>query len=464
MHVTFVMPHVGRKDPSNLKGYVRTWQMEPLPLATVAGATPDGVEVALQDERIEFLNFDLPTDLVAINAETYTAKRAYEIAAEYRARGVPTILGGYHATLVPEETLRYADSVLVGYAEPIWEQVIRDAEHGRLQRSYAAPPGPMRFGQPRRSLIAGRPYLPVTLVETGRGCPLHCTFCSIMSVTNSHYHPRPIDEIVADVAATGRKRIFFVDDNIVGDPEWTKDLCRAITPLKLTWFSQGTVTMGQDSELLDLMASSGCLGVLIGFESFKPETLQFMKKRTNLTHLDTVRDSIRAIHERGICIYGAFIYGYDTDGLEDYARVAEQAIDLDLFMVAFNPLIPFPGTPLYRSLVQEGRVQKQWWLDPAFRYGDIPFRPTRTTAEEIHQACIDARHRFYSVRSIARRMRNLRGNCNSPLKVLAYLGINLQLRKEITDKDGIPLGNESVPPPEVYRGIDLPLSPREGLG
>lgn len=459
MHVTFVMPHVGRKDPSNLKEYVRTWQMEPLPLATVAGATPDGVEVILQDERIEHLNFDLPTNLVAINVEAYTAKRAYEIAAQYRLRGIPTILGGYHATLVPDEGLRFADSVLIGYAEPIWEQVVRDAEHGQLQRSYTAPPGPMRFGQPRRSLVAGRPYLPVTCVETGRGCSLHCTFCSIMSATGSRYYPRPIDAIVADIVASGQKRIFFIDDNIVGSPKWTKELCRAITPLGLTWFSQGTVTMGDDPELLELMAASGCLGVLIGFESFKPETLQFMKKRTNLTRLDHVRQSIRAIHEHGMCIYGTFIYGYDPDDLADYRRVAEEAIDLDLFMVAFNPLIPFPGTPLYQTLVQEGRVQERWWLDPAFRYGDIPFRPAKTTAEEVHRVCIEARHRFYSIGSIARRMRNLHGNCNSPLKILAYLGINLQLRQEITDKDGIPLGNHPLQPVEVFHELNLPIPP-----
>ena len=198
MKLTLVTPHIGRKHADE---YVHTWQMEPLPMATLAGITPPDVEVAYFDERIEPIDFDDPTDLVGIAVETYTAKRAYEIAAEYHRRGVKTILGGYHVMLVPDEAARYADSILVGYAEPLWERVLRDC---RARRARA----PLRPGSERavlasacrrRDLFAGKPYFKLSCVETGRGCPLHCNFCSIAAVTGSTFLPRPIESIVAEI-------------------------------------------------------------------------------------------------------------------------------------------------------------------------------------------------------------------------------------------------------------------------
>lgn len=465
MHVTFVTPHVGRKDPNDVARYVRTWQMEPLPMAVLAGLTPDGVGRTLLDERVERIDLDAPTDLAAIAIETYTAKRGYEIAAEYRRRGVPVILGGYHAMLMPDEASRYADSVMVSHAEHVWLDVLRDAEHGRLQRRYdGSGRGPMRFGRPDRSIYAGRNYLPVSCVETGRGCPLHCSFCSIMASTRSHYSPRPIAEVIADVETTGRREVFFIDDNVLGDPRWAREFFRALAPLKIRWFSQSTLRLAADPETLDLMAASGCLGVLIGFESFKADTLRAMRKDVNVRLLDDVRTSVRAIHARGIAIYGAFIFGYDTDTLADYRAIADAALELDLFMAAFNPLIPFPGTPLYEQLRSEGRVREQWWLDPSFRFGEVPYLPKHSTADEVSAACIAARRRFYGVPSILKRCRNVRGNIGDPRKLLGYLGINLQLGRETVEREGLPLGNAPVRPEEAFHDPDLLVPARHGGG
>ncbi len=459
MHVTFITPHVGRKDPTNVSRYVRTWQMEPLPMAILAGLTPSDIGRRFFDERLELIDFDQPTDLVAITVEIYTAKRAYEIAAAYRRRGVPTVLGGYHVMLMPDEASRYADAIVTTHAESVWEQVLRDAEHGRLQRRYASlPTAPMQFAQPDRSIYAGRNYVKLSSVETGRGCPLHCTFCAIMSATGSHYTPRPIDEIVQDIASSGRRDFCFVDDNIIGNPRWARDLFRALIPLKIQWFSQGSLRMASDPELLDLMAASGCLGVLIGFESFKEATLAEMRKGLNIAHLDKVFEQVRSIHQRGIAIYASFIFGCDADDTSDYQAVSKIAIDLGFFMAAFNPLIPFPGTPLYDDLRRQGRVEEQWWLSPQFRYGDIPFRPNRTTTDEIYRACLDARQNFYSLQGIGRRLRNVRGNLTNLQKMAAFFYINSQLRREITDKDGLPLGNEPYRPREAFDEIDLSVS------
>src|SRR5260370_25476800 len=175
MKITFITPHVGRKSS---KEYVRTWQMEPLNIATLAGLTPPDVELAYFDERVEPINFDAPTDLAAITVETYTAKRAYEIAAEYHKRGVKTLLGGYHVALIPDEAQGYADRIVVGYAEPLWEQVIRDAERGTLRHRYTQNKAqPYAYGMPRRDIFQGKPYFKLSCLETGRGCPLHCSFC-----------------------------------------------------------------------------------------------------------------------------------------------------------------------------------------------------------------------------------------------------------------------------------------------
>jgi len=460
--VTFVTPHVGRKDPSNLKEYVRTWQMGNLPVATLCGLTPKDVEIGFYDERLEFINFDDPTDLVAITIETYNAKRAYEVAAEYRKRGVPIIMGGYHATLVPEEVSQYADSILVGFAEGVWDEVIRDAQKGQLKPRYQRPEYmPIRFGMPDRTIFGGRDYMDLSLVETGRGCPQHCNFCTITTATGARYYPRPIDEIVADIAqikaAKLPKNIFFVDDNIVGNIKYAKDLFRALAPLKIRWFSQGTMNMARDEELLQLMADSGCVGLLVGFESLNKQTLIEMDKKINVPFIDDIRASVDKLHQHGICIYGTFIFGY-SETVEDFQRTARAAMHMRLFMAAFNPLTPFPGTRLYHQLIAEGRLKDpQWYLDPEYRFGRIPFEPKFMTERQLREATLDARRQFYSWKGIAKRATNVKGNLTNLVKAGGYLYINWELQREINDKDGLPLGNlpeRPVPPkPEVRERV-----------
>lgn len=446
MRILFVTPHVGRKDSA----YVRTWQMEPLPIATLAALTSKQHEIVYVDER---LGESLPEerfDVVAIAVETYTAKRAYEIAAIYEAMGIPVVLGGYHVTLVPEEASQYAHTIVVGFAEDTWPRVLEDLAARQLRRYYRGAKS-ARYVLPDRSIFRERKYFELSCVETGRGCPLTCSFCSITAATNATYSGRPIDGIVDELRHAKLKNVFFVEDNFVGNIPHAKALMRAIAPLGIRWVGQGTLAMTKDDEMLALMAESGCQGVLIGFESFREDTLLLMDKKINVRYSDYEK-MVGKLHRAGIGIYGTFIFGSDTEDEGDVLTTVRRAKEMGIFMAAFNHLVPFPGTEFYRQLLREGRMKDpEWWLSPDFRFGEISFTPKNFTEEALHRLCIEARREFYSVPSIVSRFAgNLKGNATSLRKAAAYAGINYLLRREIDQKDGLPLGNEPTRPKRRY--------------
>ena len=220
-------------EPAMIKtksfGEKPSWELQPLTLATLAGLTPPDVEVQALDDRLETINYDEPRDLVGISVKTYTARRAYEIAGEFRRRGVPVILGGHHPTLLPEEASQHADAILSGEAEGIWEGVVADAAAHRLQKVYRQPDTlPLCNVKTERSIFAGKKYLPVAMIETTRGCPFACNFCSVTTFFGRSFRHRPPEEVVAEVLKLNQRLNFFVDDNIIADRAAAKDLFRAL--------------------------------------------------------------------------------------------------------------------------------------------------------------------------------------------------------------------------------------------
>jgi len=430
--------------------------MEPLVIATLAGITPTDIELKFFDERIEEIDFEDATDLAAITLETYNAKRAYEISAEYHRRDIPVVLGGYHPSLLPEEAIQYADSIVAGPAEDIWEDVLRDAEKKQLKRIYQRPQNlPMRFSKPKRSLFAGKPYFGVGCVETSRGCPLSCTYCSITTVNGGNFFRKPVPQLINEIQEMNRKYVFFVDDNVIGNIRSAKEMLKAIIPLKIRWFSQGTINMTWDDEFIDLMKESGCVGMLIGFESLKKETLLLMDKKVNVKNGDYEK-AIKKLHNRGIGIYGAFILGYDSDELFDYEKTVNMAIRNKLYMAAFNHLVPFPGTRLYGQLAKENRMHyEKWWLDPDFRFGEIPFQPQKTSATELKELCLNTRKKFYSIPSIIKRFWNPRVTLANPRVGYTYFLINFILRNEVLKRQGFPLGNIPLKPEPFFSSSDI---------
>ncbi|MBP9107489.1 MAG: radical SAM protein, partial [Gemmatimonadaceae bacterium] len=318
MRITIIHPCVGRIPGQK---YIRTWQMEPLPAATLAGLTPRDVEVRFYDDRMEVIPFDEATDLVAISVETYTARRAYQIASEYRRRKVPVVMGGFHASLCPDEVARYAESVVVGEAEQLWPTVVDDARHGRLQKFYRASGRSSLVGmRPDRSIFRGKRYLPIGLVEAGRGCHFSCEFCAVQTVFDATQTRRPIDQILDEIRALKdeKKLFFFVDDNITSNLRQAKEFFRALIPLGVRWVSQASINAAHDEEFLELLVRSGCQGVLIGFESLNPANLESMNKRFNQAK-GGFEQALANLRRHKIRVYGTFIFGYDGDTPESFA-------------------------------------------------------------------------------------------------------------------------------------------------
>ncbi len=442
MRLTLIHPCIGRKPGQK---YIRTWQMEALPAATLAGLTPKDVEVRFYDDRMEPIPFDEATDLVAISVETYTAKRAYQIATEYRKRRVPVVMGGFHASLCPDEVAQYAEAVVCGEAEILWPRVIDDARHGRLEKFYRQTSRPSLAGvKPDRSIFRGKRYLPIGLIEAGRGCHFKCDFCAVQTVFNASQSRRPIDAIIEEIARlkNQRKLFFFVDDNITSNMEQAKQFFRALIPLQVRWVSQSSINAAHDEEFLDLLKRSGCQGVLIGFESLNPANLKDMNKVFN-TQRGGFEKALANLRRQHIRVYGTFIFGYDRDTPESFSETVAFARDHALYIAAFNHLTPFPGTPLYARLQREGRLlYEKWWLDDRYSYNRIPFQPRGMSPEALQSNCLAARRKFYSWPSIFQRGWD-RVNRENWFMWRNFYVINALHRNDVSLRDHYPLGDES---------------------
>lgn len=391
----------------------------PLSLPLLAGLTPRDVDVRLIDENIEITDTNTPADWVAITSMTASAPRAYEIADAFRHRGIPVVMGGIHSTVMPDEASAHADAVVVGEAEPVWHEIIQDLAGNRLKPRYE------NFGLasmegmplPRRDLLRGERYINVNVVQTARGCPNGCSFCSVSMVFGKRYRFRPIPEVIEEVRSL-RGWVGFVDDNIMGHARRAKELFEALIPLKIRWVGQGDLSMARDPELMALAARSGCQAVYIGLESLSPENLQATSKRPNIG-LD-MSEAIRKIHRAGIEIIGSFILGLDGDRKDVFKKTAEFAKAHKLVAAQFSVLTPFPGTVVRQELEQEGRIMDHDWSH--YTMSNVVFTPRNMTAQELLKGQKATYRDFYSIRSILKRTFTLRG------KFVLRLLVNLSYR------------------------------------
>jgi len=391
----------------------RVWK--PLGLLAVAGLTPPEWEISIIDENLNVPDYEaMPRpDLVGITAFTSQANRAYELAGEFRRRGVPVVMGGIHASMCLDEARRHADSVVTGEAESVWAQVLEDARQGRLQPVYAGQHVSMADIPPARHDLLTGGY-GFGSIQTTRGCPLDCSFCSVSAFNGYRYRQRPIAKVVEEFRTIREKLVLIVDDNLIGTSAKhlarAKDLFRAMIRAKLRkkWICQTTINMADDKELLTLAAKAGCKGVFIGFESPTAEGLAEVGKKFNLLKRRDFRASVRRIQRHGLVVAGSFIMGLDTDhrGIGDRLAEAADHYGVDILNALF--LTPLPGTRLWDQMEAHGRIAADAFPGD-WDYFTLSFPVARykhLSWTRILQEMNICERRFYSLARIGRRLWN----------------------------------------------------------
>ncbi len=374
----------------------------PLNLATLAALTPPEHEVAIDDGCLGPVEANRSADLVAITAMTAQAPAAYALADQYRARGIPVVLGGIHPSMCPDEAAKHADAVVLGEADILWPDLVQDFAHGRMKSRYRDPV-PVDLAKvvlPRRDLLDPKGYVIFNSVQTTRGCPFDCNFCSVTTMSGLKYRFRPVEKVVEEVKALDGRFIYFVDDNIIGTPRRAKELFKAFRPLNLLWASQVTINFARDKELMRLAKECGCCGVFIGFESFSKKSIRDAGKGVNKPD-EYLRD-IRRIHDAGIAVWGSFIFGFDNDSLDVFRDTLELIEKAKMEFAQFSLLTPLPGTALFRQFEQEQRLVHRDWSK--YDLGAVVFNHPLLTAKRLHFDKNHAWRRFYSLRSIIKRL------------------------------------------------------------
>jgi radical SAM superfamily enzyme YgiQ (UPF0313 family) len=392
-----------------------------LALTTLAALTPPGMEVRILDENVEATDFEDLPDLAAISLMTPLAPRGYAIADRFRSRGVPVVLGGVHATMLPEEAKGHADAVAVGEGELIWPALLGDFYSGFLKPFYRADRlvSLRNLAPPRRELLKRGAYLFQNTLQTTRGCPNDCDFCSVTTFYGNTYRFRPVPEVLQEIGTLKGNLLFFVDDNIIGHKSYAQELFQGLIPLKKRWVSQATLSLTRDEKLLSLARASGCLGLFVGFESLSQEILNDLGKPFyKVSHYET---AIRILHDQGIGIQGSFIFGHDEDTPEAFSRVVRFCDRNRMDAVLFSLLTPFPGTRIYQQMLRENRILHFDW--EKYDMNHVVFQPRQMAPETLAQGFREAYKRVYGGASLFRRLAKFQRG------LLLFGPMNLSMRR-----------------------------------
>jgi radical SAM superfamily enzyme YgiQ (UPF0313 family) len=371
-------------------------------LLAVAAVIPrDRYEVVLTDENIESVDFTLRADLVGISAMTSYVDRGYEIADEFRTRGVPVVMGGVHPSFMAGEAMRHCDAVVVGEVELVIDKLLGDLENGSMRGIYKSDKLHPMVGMPmpRYDLLKKNRYVNRTFVQTSRGCHQGCTFCAEPLMNGLKFRYRPVDEVVREIENCGSRTISINDADFFGTPERPKEVMRALKGRGISWQAGVTSKLANEDHMLELAAASGCTMLSIGFESISRETLKSVHKHVNRP--ENFAALVEKVHSYGIMVFGLFMFGFDGDDLSVFDATVGFNIAAKYDACAYSVLTPYPGTLTWYEMKKAGRVVSFDWSK--YDQGQVVYRPAQMSAQELRRGHFRAYQEFYAPRSIAGR-------------------------------------------------------------
>lgn len=398
----------------------KSLRYQPLTLTTLAALAPPELDVKFQliDEGTGDVPLDLDADLVGMTVITGSSPRAYELSAAYRRRGIKVVLGGPHVTLLPDEAQQHADAICTGYADRSWPALLRDFARGEMKPRYTQAADLDLAGLPfaRRDLFDKRDYLTQAVFEATRSCAHDCEFCVAPTAWGRKQLQKPVEDVIADIRQFGARRLIFIDLNLISDRAYARELFTALVPLRVKWFGLSTSLIGRDPDLMELMARSGCSGLLIGFETISKAALGDIGKKFNDPTL--YASLVKDLHRHKISIQGCFVFGNDHDDTDVFARTAEFVNEVGIDLPRFAILTPFPGTPLFRRFEHEGRIlTRNWEMYDGQHVVHLPKLMTPRELQEGHERAWKA---VYARRAIVRRLSKAR--VQLPIAIAANLG------------------------------------------
>ncbi len=396
MNILLISPTVDKTKRTN-KGLM----MPQLALFILQGLTPKEHKVRLVEEEAEEVDLDYDCDLVGISCMTANAPRAYELCGEFRKRGKKVVLGGVHPTILPDEAQQYADCVVIGEAEGVWGTLINDFVNGELKERYYNPVPDLTKYVPKdfKSINKNRLFKLIPIMTT-RGCPYSCEFCCVSDLYGKKIRHVPIENVVRDIKESGARNFMFLDDNIIGNARYAKELFNAIKPLKIKWVGQASISLlVKDQELLQLAAESGCRALFFGFESVSAEQLKTMRKA--FKDIEELEAAIKKVKKMGILVHASIVFGFDNDKIETFDETVDFLIKNKVGTVSFNILTPYPGTKVIDNFRNEGRLTTTDWN--YYDHNTVVFEPKNMTPFELQYCKTKARKKFYSLSSVLRR-------------------------------------------------------------
>lgn len=424
----------GNQKPKNSN----VFRFSMLPSLYVAASMPDFVETKVIDEDVEPVDFNTDADLIGVSFMTYNAPRAYQLGDKFRAMGKKVVFGGYHPTFLPEEAIQHADAICIGEAENNIPHIIDDFLKGKLKPFYENELVDLSLlPVPDRKLLKGNSYITVNAMQATRGCFNRCEFCSVAAFNRYKVRTRPVGKVIDEMRGLG-KYVLYMDDNITLDKVYAKELFKAMIPLKRFWFSQCSVSITNDEELLDLAVKSGCRGLFLGFESLSERSLDSWNKKCN-RKMD-YHEVVRKLHNRGIAIFAAFVFGSDEDGPDVFENTLDFLLDTNVDTLQSTRLTPFPGTPLFNKLDKEGRIFDKNWSHYDFFH--VVHRPLNMSVEALHRGTAWLQGQFYSYKNIMRRLARSATYMDPGIYIRTVVPLNFGYRTKLSAYGAFKLGKE----------------------